>query len=219
MEKEHKEPLGPYDLFYPDQIPKPTEDPFHLVDFMMESALLLKARSIMDIGTSTGVIALLLAGRTACTKIIGVEIDPLSAKYAQENVERNGLTSRVTIINDDFRNLTEIPHIIDEGSIDIIVSNPPYVKKGHGRKSLDKRRVVARSEEIGNLKELIKVCATLLSDEGRLFLIMPASRHDELLSELESVDMLPLRVQGLYKDKEGGKEKLFMIEAAKKCWG
>jgi len=206
---EFKENLGTFDLIYPDLIPKPTRDPFHLVNFMMESPLALKARSILDIGTGTGIIPLLVAGRTASGDIIGVEIDALSARYAKENAKRNGLACRIKIINKDFR---ELPDKSNKGFYDIIVSNPPYIKKGDGRKSADKRRMTARHEERGSLKELVNVSDYLLSRAGRLFLILPTSRYAELMDELESIGFKAVRVKGLYEDKLKKNCKLFMIE-------
>jgi tRNA1(Val) A37 N6-methylase TrmN6 len=77
--------------------------------------------------------------------------------------------------------------------------------------SEDIRRSLARSEEAGTLKELISISESLLSDIGRLFLILPVSRHDEVICELKAAGLVTMRVQWV----GGDKGKLFMIEAAK----
>ena len=200
------ESIGSYELRHPGGLPPITEDPFHLVDFLIASTEIDSFRSAIDIGCSSGVIPILLAVNTDISHITGVEIDADSARSARENVERNGLDERIEIINSDYR---ELP---GNRSFDIVVSNPPYIKMGHGRKSADDKRMIARYEKFGNLKELIKVSDRLLSDIGRLFLVFPMLRRAELSGELESVNLTAVRVEGLYVDEVSRTQKLFMIE-------
>ena len=205
------EKIGPYELRHPDGFPSITEDPYHLVDFLLKSPSVEQARSIMDIGASTGVIPLLLASRSNIEQIRAVEIDVETANEAKENIERNGLAERVEIINSDYR---ELDKIFESGSFDIIVSNPPYIKAGQGRESAIEKRNIARSEKFGSLKELVNLSATLLSKAGRLFLIFPLLRKVELLNELASNGLRVLREE-LVRGKGSGKERLFMVEAGR----
>ncbi|MEE9542927.1 MAG: methyltransferase [Thermodesulfobacteriota bacterium] len=204
------ESIGPYEFHHPKNFPAVTEDPFHLVDFLKASTKAGSLSSAIDIGCSTGVIPLLLAANTNLMHITGVEIDDDSARSAIENVERNGLGEKIEIIKMDYRDLPK------EALYDIVVSNPPYIKMGSGRKSGNEKRKIARYEEIGNLKELIKVSKRLLSEAGSLFLIFPMIRQAELMGVLSEVDMTPLRVKDLYFDESKGTFKRFMIEVERK---
>ncbi len=205
------EKIGPYELLHPDGFPAITEDPFHLVDFLINSPDIDKARSIIDIGTATGVIPMLLAARSDISHITGVEIDADTAGCARENMERSGLEERIEILHLDYR---ELPNICEAGSFDIVVSNPPYIKAGQGRESDDERRAKARYERFGSLKELIEVSKRLLSEGGRLFLIFPILRKNELLNELRSNGFSVIRKE-LVACKDGNEPKLFMVEAGR----
>ncbi|MBE9531620.1 MAG: tRNA (adenine(22)-N(1))-methyltransferase TrmK, partial [Proteobacteria bacterium] len=162
------ETIGPYELRHPDNFPSITEDPYHLVDFLLKSHNIKPSSSIIDIGTATGIIPFLLASKGVAGRITAVEVDAGIARCAKENVERSGLGKKITIINKDYR---ELDGIFEAASFDIIVSNPPYIKAGHGRVSANEQRAVARSEELGTLKELIKIAKYLLNENGSLFLI------------------------------------------------
>lgn len=204
------EKIGPYELHHPGTFPAVTEDPYRLVDFLINSPGIEDARKAIDIGTATGVIPLLLAAKTDIETITGVEVDEETAKCALENIERNGLGGRVKVINKDYRDL---PEIFEAGSFDIVVSNPPYIKAGHGRVSDDDKRATARYEKSGNLKELIKMSKLLLRNDGRLFLIFPSLRKAELLDELRAAGFSVVREEPV-GDKEGA-AKLFMVEAGR----
>ena len=205
-----RELIGPYELHHPDVFPAITEDPFHLVDFLLKSDIIDSASRAMDIGTATGVIPLLLAAKTDIGRITGVEIDSDTARCAKLNVERNRLSKRGDILNIEYR---ELPGIA--GSFDIVVINPPYIKAGSGRVSKDDKRAKARYERFGSLKELIEVSTRLLSERGRLFLIFSVLRKDELLGELSFNGFRVVRKEPV-AGKDGNEPKRFMVEAGLK---
>lgn len=209
MKGARKELIGPYELHHPKTFPAITEDPFHLIDFLLKREKFDTSCRAIDIGTATGVIPLLLASRSKVGRITGVEVDAGLASCARENVERNGLEKRIKIINADFR---ELPKTFSPGSFDIVVSNPPYIKSGHGRVSGDRRRAIARSEKLGGLKELVKLSKYLLNDKGSLYLIFPLLRKAELLNELASNGFIVAREE-LVRGKKDSEAKLFMVEA------
>lgn len=206
----HIEKIGPYELHHPNNFPAITEDPFHLVEFLLKSDHIANARSLIDIGTATGVIPMLLAVKSDIRHITGVEIDTDQALCAGENIGRNSLGERIEIVNKDFRELNEYK----DGSFDIVISNPPYIKAGSGRESDDEKRVMARYEKSGSLTELISVSRRLLSKRGRLFLIFPILRKNELLTELSSNALNVVREESV-SGKDGNEAKLFMVEAGR----
>ena len=206
---ERIEKIGRYELHHSDDFPGITEDPFHLVDFLLDSPDIDSVSSAIDIGSSTGIIPILLAARSKIGHITGVEVDEDTAQSAVENVKSNSLEERITIITSDYRDLHEI---FGASSFDIAISNPPYIKSGHGRVSTDKKRARARYEELGELRELIAVAKYLLKKDGRLFLIFPYLRYDELIGELTEADFSVVR-QVLIQIRDDGPIKHFMVEA------
>lgn len=79
---------------------------------------------IVDLGTGTGVIPILLSKKVDPEQIIGVEKQKEVAKMAIKSVKLNGLESQINIINDDICNID-----IANGSVDVVVTNPPYKKR------------------------------------------------------------------------------------------
>lgn len=92
--------------------------------------------SILDVGTGTGIIALMLAQELQRSKIVGIEVDPLSAQEAQYNAQHSPFASRVEIIQGDFRAC----HFAQP--FDLIVSNPPYFTPTHSNS--DRRETIAK---------------------------------------------------------------------------
>lgn len=183
-----------------------TTDTLLLADFVLP----FKNRdSVIDLGTGAGVLPLIFAGRSDCRNIVGVEIDGVSAAAALDNVETNGLTGRIKILDMDLRRL---PEVYEEGSFSVVVSNPPYVKAGAGRVSPVKERAVARSEQMCSLPELIKVSKHLAGKSGRICFVYPCLRLEEMLCALGSEGMKPRRLKFI-RTKNDRTAKLFLIEA------
>lgn len=182
-----------------------TQDPFLLTDFLLP---LKKEDTVIDLGTGTGIIPLLLCSRTEAQNIVGVEIEEKAATIAGKNIELNGLGSRVTIIEADYR---ELSGIYPQGIFSVIVSNPPYTKANSGRVSPNKERAMARSEVVGTLSELISTSKYLLSKDGRIFYIFPVSRLFEMLGEVREAGLKARRLKFIHTSPKKA-ARLFMIE-------
>ncbi len=202
------EALGPYSFIQRISGHRVTEDPLLLVDFL---GVLGETDSVIDIGTGTGVIPLLLAWKTRATRITGVEVQQGLLEEARENVALNGLEDRVRLIESDFRDL---PALFAEGSFSLVVSNPPHVKAGAGRSCPDASRAVARSEVMGTLADLLQVSSHLAGSDGRVAYIYPVNRLDEMLSGLVAVGFKPRRLR-FVQTTAGDDAKLFLIEAGR----
>lgn len=124
------------------------------------------AKRILDVGTGTGLVALMLAQRAAKASIIALEIDRDAAIQAQENVERSPWKERIEVMQADFNDYHS------SLKYDLIVSNPPYFVDS--LESPDRKRTCARHN--GNLtyEELLKGAAALLSAQGIFTLVIPA---------------------------------------------
>ena len=188
-ETETIEAVGPYSFIQKKSGNRYTEDSVSLVNFLLECNV--KGRKLVDLGTGAGVMPILLADKAPAMEIAGVEVIVEYAALAQRNARLNGLTSRIKIVSCDFRDL---PQSCPEGSFDIVISNPPYVKAGAGRQSPDPARRVGRSEVMGGLKDLLAVSRHLAGKDGRMFFVFPAARMDEMVGEMEALGIKPMRI-------------------------
>ncbi len=144
---------------------------------------------VLEIGTGSGVIALLLA-YVKGAKVTAVEIQKSYADMAKRSVEINGLEERVKVVEADIRSLA-----LQEASFDVIVSNPPYYRTDTGRNfTQDPERLMAHSEAYLSLPELMQVVDKYLTPRGRICLIYPASRREELLDAMKKKNIQPKNV-------------------------
>lgn len=179
-----------------------TADSVLLADFVLP---LKPSDSVVDLGTGSGVIPLMLAQNTRIQNIIGMEIQEGLAAMARRNVELNGLSSRVKIIKGDFRTET--------GAFSVVVSNPPYTKIVSGRVSPLSEKASAKMEISCCLEELVEASRRLAAGNGRIAYIYPLSRLKEMFSVLERNNLRIARLK-IVEPKRGCKVKRFLIEAA-----
>lgn len=123
-------------------------------------------RRILDVGTGTGLISLLLAQRASQADITGVEVDEDAAKQAVENVTASPWQNRIKIVRENFRNF-----IADE-PFDLIVSNPPYFVDAL-RCPGEQRRLARHAGDL-NYELLFGGAQTLLTEQGKIGIIIPA---------------------------------------------
>ncbi|MBI5238544.1 MAG: methyltransferase [Deltaproteobacteria bacterium] len=201
-----KERIGPYAFFQDETGQRLTGDTVLLSEFI---PAIDSGNSIIDLGAGAGALLLLLAWKTEASRIVGVEIDENASALARRNIEENGLSGRVEVINADYRTL---PDMFGEGAFNIIVSNPPYGKAGSGRQCAAHERNAARSEVYGALRDLIAVSKHLAGKDGRIFYVFTAARLKEMLRELEDAGLRPARLS--FKINAGEKKpKVFLVEA------
>ena len=131
---------------------------------------------ILDIGTGTGLLALMVAQRNPSAQVTAVEIDPAAASQARENVNASPFKQRITIQEGDIKAITgEIPQ-----PFDLIICNPPYFPSG--LQSPSAQRTIARHSTSLGLEELIRISGELLSPStGRLGLILPSESAEKVL--------------------------------------
>ena len=125
------------------------------------------ARRVLDIGTGTGLVALMLAQRISPdAQIIALEIDEAAAEQAHENVSRSPWKDRIEVIKEDFK----LFHTDDK--FDLVVSNPPYFIDS--LTCPDTQRNTARHNSLLTYEDLIQGVVKLLSTEGVFTLVIPA---------------------------------------------
>lgn len=134
-------------------------------------------KSVLDLGTGSGVVLLLLARR--CVDLrqgAGVEIQRSLWEFACRNIEENGFSDRLRAVLGDLR---ETLPGLSPRSFDLVVSNPPYRKIGEGRRNPDPRKEIARHEVSCTLADLFSAAGNYLSRRGRFAFVCPAARLPE----------------------------------------
>ena len=176
---EKSERLGPYTLSWADGIFPLGADALALGDF----ATVKPGWRVCDLGTGSGVLLLLLARRAENLSLTGIDIDPLSARIARENLTDNGLPGE--ILTGDLRQ-EKFP----TGSFDLVVSNPPYFPVGSGKSGGP-----ARNEEFCSLTELCATAGRLVKNGGRFALCHRPERLVDVLCALRAYHLEPKRLK------------------------
>ena len=184
-----------------------TVDSILLVNFLK----LKKNTNLLDIGTGTGIMPLLLCRKEEINLITAVEIETEIAKMFEKTIEINSLESKIKLINIDIKNYKEKP-------FNMIISNPPYMKLNEGYVSPHDYRAGARHEVNLDLKELLINGKRLLKNGGSFNLVYRTNRFMEVLDEARMLNLNAKRVRFIYS-KPNQSSDLFMIEMIKgfKC--
>ncbi len=170
-----------------------------------------KDERVIDLGTGCGILPLLLSQTTKARSFVGVEIQGGLAGCAKKNILLNRLEDRMSILQQDFR---ELRKTLSRGSFDVVLSNPPYRKYRSGRINPSVEKAIARHEMRGTLEELISVASHLLPAKGRCYVIFPAMRTVDLLMALRSRDLEPKRMQFVHP-RTGEDAKFILAESIK----
>lgn len=185
--------------------------------FAIDSVLLanfVKAKPkdrIIDLGTGSGVIALLLSAKTQAQEIVGLELEHEAAERAKRSVEMNGLKERVVIVEGDLKNATQI---FGRENFSVVVSNPPYMRVEEGKISPDAAIAMARHEVTATLSDVVKAAAELLRFGGRFFMVYRTLRLADALWEMKNKALEPKTIRFIHP-KTGSSPNLFLVMAQK----
>ncbi len=144
--------------------------------------------SVLDIGSGTGIIPILIAGKTKAKTITGLEIQPDMVEMACRSVEMNGLGDRVKIINGDIKCW---PEYFKPSSFDVVVSNPPYMNWGGGIVNPSDAKAVARHEILCTLEDVISAAARLLIPGGQFAMVHRPERLVEIVWLMRKYNLEP----------------------------
>lgn len=147
-----------------------------LSDFVVRRAKPIKKESsVMDLGTGSGIIPLILSHKTQAGRIYGAEVQHNSWDRAVRSAELNELKERLEFLRVDIKDLMD-EHPELKGAFDVITCNPPYMKLSGGMKSDNHAKMIARHETTADLDDFIRVAGELLKDRGELFMVHRPSR-------------------------------------------
>ena len=146
-----------------------------LAAFAAESPAALRSESrIMDLGTGTGIVPLILSHKTRASYIGGLEVQEHSYQLAVKNFEYNGLSDRLHAFHADICDFGFDSEMRE--SFDIVTSNPPYTAGSRGIESKNRARAIARHETTAALDDFLAGAARLLRDKGEFYMVHRPAR-------------------------------------------
>lgn len=164
---------------------------------------------VLDLGTGTGIIPILLEAKTGAEHLTGLEIQEESADMARRSVLLNGLEDKIDIVTGDIK---EAESLFDAASFDVITCNPPYMIGKHGITNEGDAKAIARHEILCTLEDVVSQAAKLLKPGGNFFMVHRPFRLAEIMAVLQAYKLEPKRMQLVYPfvDKE---PNMVLIEA------
>ncbi len=167
--------------------------------------------TVLDLGTGTGIIPILLEAKTEASHLTGLEIQPESADMASRSVSYNGLTDKISIVTGDIK---EAGSLFGAASFDVVTCNPPYMIGSHGLTGKSEAKVIARHEVLCTFEDVAAQAAKVLRPGGNFFLVHRPFRLAEIMTTLVRYKLEPKRMRLVYPyvDKE---PNMVLIEANK----
>lgn len=166
---------------------------------------------VMDIGTGTGIISILLSKKANVEKIYGVEIQQEVANMAERSVKLNNLEDKISIIN---TNIKDIFDKFEPNTFDVIVTNPPYMKLNTGAKSDEIKKLISRHEVECNLEDIIKISYKLLKSRGEFYMVHRAERIVDILYLMRKYKLEPKKIRFI-QSKVNKEPNLLLIKGIK----
>ena len=164
-----------------------------------------------DLGSGTGVAALITATKKKFSKIYAVEIQKSFCELIERNAALNGLSEVIVKVEKDVRDIT----VADVGGeLDAVFSNPPYMKVGGGRRNEADEKYIARHEVFGGIDDFCAAAARLLKFGGRFYCVYRPDRLSELMAALRKYSLEPKRMTFVHADVEASPSAV-LIEAKK----
>jgi len=186
--------------------------------FSMDSILLVefaknikRNTTVIDLGTGTGIISILLSKKVELKKIIGIDILEDVCDMAKRSISLNKLEDKIKIINEDVKNMGKI---FESSSFDVVISNPPYKKINSGLTNSNKNKLISRHEITANLEDFIKIASYLLKSNGEIYIVHRPERLVDIFNLLRKYHIEPKDMQMVYPQKSK-EPNLILIKGVK----
>ena len=167
--------------------------------------------SVIDLGTGTGIIPLLMAKKCDSASFTGLEVQKESADMAERSVGLNALESRIKIVNGD---LCQVDQQFSRHSFNIVTCNPPYMIDDHGKGNALDAKTIARHEVLCTLEDVVAAADYLLATHGKFFMIHRPFRLPEIFESL-AAHKLEMKRMRLIQPFAGKEPTMVLIEARK----
>lgn len=150
---------------------------------------------VLDMGTGTGIIPLLVEAKTQAAQISAIEIQEESADMARRSVRLNKLEGKIDIVTGDLR---EADRFFDAASFDVVTCNPPYMIGQHGLTNPDAPKAIARHEILCTLEDVVRNAAKLLKPGGYFCMVHRPFRLAEIITVMTEYKLEPKRMKLVY---------------------
>ncbi len=168
---------------------------------------------VVDLGTGTGILGLLLCGKTKLRTITGIEIQEDVAKMAERSIKLNELENRFKIFNVNINSVFK-ENLLEKNKFDVVIMNPPYKELGSGITNENKSKLIARHEITATLEDFVKTAAALLKDKGELYIVHKPERTVDIITKLRESKLEPKELKVVYSRKDTD-ASLILIKAVK----
>jgi tRNA1Val (adenine37-N6)-methyltransferase len=160
-----------------------------------------RRETVLDLGTGTGIIPILLEAKTEGEHFTGLEIQPESADMAKRSVRYNHLEEKISI---EIGNIKDASSQFGASSFDVVTTNPPYMTGQHGLTNPNEAKAIARHEILCTLEDIMRESAKVLKPQGRFYMVHRPFRLAEILALMRQYHIEPKRMQLVYPyvDKE-----------------
>ncbi len=152
-----------------------------------------------DFGCGTGIISLLAQAKGKFAHITAIEVQESFADLAARNIALNGLTDRISVLH---ANVTQLRPADVGGELDVIFSNPPYMRTDSGRRNEAEEKYIARHEVHGAIADFCYAAARLLKHGGLFYVVWRPDRLSELMAGLHSAGLTPKRMTLVQADTD-----------------
>lgn len=156
---------------------------------------------VLDMGTGTGIIPILLSAKTESKHLTALEIQEESADMARRSVAMNHLQEKIDVVTGDIK---EASAIFGKAVFDVVTCNPPYMTDMHGLKNPDLPKAIARHEVLCSLEDVVREASAVLKPNGRFYMVHRPFRLAEIFAACRKYKLEPkaMRLVHPYVDKE-----------------
>lgn len=174
-------------------------------------ATVKEEETVLDLGTGTGIIPILLEAKTQGRHFSALEIQEESADMARRSVQLNDLQDKINVVTGDIK---EASKIFGSAVFDVVTTNPPYMNNHHGLKNPNLPKAIARHEILCSLEDVIREGAKVLKPGGRFYMVHRPFRLAEIIRVLSEYKLEPKRMKLVHPfiDKE---PNMVLMEAVK----
>lgn len=165
----------------------------------------------VELGAGTGIISLLLAARERVSFITAIEAQADFAELAERNVRLNELSSKINILHGDIRDFASADL---GGEVDIVFTNPPYMRTDSGKRNDSDRKYIARHEVLGGIGDFCASAARLLKHGGRFYCVWRPDRLSELMGAMRDNRLEPKTMAFVHAD-EKSEPSMVLVSATK----
>ncbi len=170
-----------------------------------------KNSKVIDLGTGTGIIPILLSGKTSNLNFVGVEVQEEVAQMAKRSVKLNCLENNIEILN---MNILDLKQQYKKGEFDVVTTNPPYKKLNTGVKNTNNERLISRHEVTASLEDFIEIASFLLKDFGEFYMVHRPDRLVDIFNIMRNKYIEPKKIRFVYTNKNK-KANLVLIKGIK----